>query len=123
MTPSVLAISYSYQRRIDPTAVVQLFRSAELHGPLDDLERMRSMIENAQLVVSAWSGDRLVGLARTLTDFAFSGFVADLAVHPEFRRRGIGTELLQRTFETGDGVEYVVRSARMPNGYWVKPRA
>lgn len=111
-------ITYKQNVPLDPAAVIDLFRAAALNGPLDDPERMRAMLENAQLLISAWDGDRLVGVARTLTDFAFNGFLADLAVHPEYQRRGIGQELIRRTLATSDGVKYIVHSASTSEGYY-----
>jgi mycothiol synthase len=42
-------------------------------------------------------GDRPVGYAR------LDGGVAEVVVHPDFRRRGLGTELLTRVLELADG--------------------
>jgi ribosomal protein S18 acetylase RimI-like enzyme len=112
------SIDYQQNVPLDPGAVADLFRAAALNGPLDDLERMRTMLDNSQLVVSAWDGPRLVGLARTLTDFAFNGFIADLAVHPDYQRRGIGKELVRLTLATSDCVKYVVHSAATSDGYY-----
>jgi len=58
---------------------------------------MIAMITNSNLVVSAWVDAQLVGLARTLTDFTFVGYMADLLVHEDHQRRGIGTRLIEET--------------------------
>jgi ribosomal protein S18 acetylase RimI-like enzyme len=112
------SIIYRQGIDLDPEAVADLFRAAELNGPLDDLERMRTMLANSQLIISAWDGSRLVGLARTLTDFAFNRLIADLAVHPEYQRRGIGKELIRRTLATSECVKYVVHAAATSDGYY-----
>ena len=39
----------------------------------------------------------MVGIARTLTDFSYVGYLADLAVRVSHQNRGIGTELIKRT--------------------------
>ncbi|GMH44883.1 hypothetical protein BSKO_12840 [Bryopsis sp. KO-2023] len=39
---------------------------------------------------------KLVGLARTISDGIFAALLTDLCVHPQFRRRGIGSKLLLR---------------------------
>ena len=38
-----------------------------------------------------------MGLARTLTDFSYVGYLADLAVRLSHQRRGVGTALIERT--------------------------
>src|SRR5438105_3448310 len=98
-------IAYRRDCPLDPKAVADLFRAAPLNGPLDDIRRMNTMLENSQLLISAWHGDRLIGLARTLTDFAFNAFIADLAVHPDYQGQGVGKELIRRTLMTSDGVK------------------
>jgi predicted N-acetyltransferase YhbS len=55
-------------------------------------------------------GGRLVGLIRVLTDFSFNAFVADLAVSPDFHRKGVGSELLARATATNDGVKYILQT-------------
>jgi predicted N-acetyltransferase YhbS len=111
-------VDYRQNVALDPQVVADLFRAAGLNGPLDDLARMRTMLDNSQLVLSAWDGERLVGLARTLTDFAFNGFIADLAVHPSYQGCGIGKELVRLTLATSECVKYVVHSAATSDGYY-----
>ena len=101
------AIDYS-TRPPTATATIELFRAAELNGPLDDPQRMQRMLDEAQYLLAARCGERLVGLVRVLTDFAFNAFVADLAVLPEFQRRGIGSRLLREATEPFAGVKFVV---------------
>ena len=57
------------------------------------------MFRHANLVVTAWDGALLVGVSRTLTDFAYTGYLADLAVRMSHQRRGIGVELVAKTRE------------------------
>lgn len=35
---------------------------------------MADMIRHANLIVTAWEGDLLVGISRTLTDFIYVGY-------------------------------------------------
>jgi GNAT superfamily N-acetyltransferase len=81
--------------------VVDLYRASTLgeRRPVDDRESMASMLGHANLVVTAWEGRRLVGIARTLTDFAYVGYLADLAVRASHQRQGIGIALVQKTRE------------------------
>jgi GNAT superfamily N-acetyltransferase len=53
--------------------------------------------------VGAWSGDRLVGSVRILTDGYFFSCVPEVMVDPEFRKQGIGRELLRRALEATPG--------------------
>jgi len=53
--------------------------------------------------IGAWSGDRLVGSVRVLSDGYFFSTVAEVMVDPEFRRQGIGRELMRRALDVAPG--------------------
>ncbi len=55
------------------------------------------MLKNANLVITAWEGDLLVGISRCMTDFNFFTYLADLVVRDSHQRRGIGKELMRLT--------------------------
>ena len=82
---------------LDPVIELYLRSTLRERRPVDDRGTMRAMVENADLLVTAWSGERLVGIARTLTDFQYVAYLADLAVDADFQRRGIGRELVARS--------------------------
>ena len=65
--------------------------------PVDDLSSITEMLKHANLIVTAWDGDRLVGVSRSVTDFAFCCYLSDLAVDRDYQRRGIGLELIRLT--------------------------
>jgi predicted N-acetyltransferase YhbS len=92
-------VEYRCGNDLDLEVVTELYRASTLgeRRPIDDPEIVRHMIEHANLVVSAWDGDTLVGISRTLTDFLYVGYLADLAVRASHQRRGIGIELVRRT--------------------------
>ena len=46
--------------------------------------------------VSAYSGDRLVGMGRTISDGAMHALIVEVIVDPEWQGRGIGTEVMRR---------------------------
>jgi predicted N-acetyltransferase YhbS len=96
-------ITYKTGNDLDLDEVIALYRSSTLgdRRPVDDRERMRAMLEHANLVVSAWDGEKLVGVARSLSDFAWCTYLSDLAVDLAYQKSGIGRELVRRTQELG----------------------
>ena len=94
-------MDYSYSNQLDLDQVTELYRASTLgeRRPIDDPAIVQSMLEHANLVVTAWDSELLVGIARTLTDFACVGYLADLAVRESHQRRGIGMALIQKTRE------------------------
>jgi len=45
------------------------------------------MLKNANLTVTAWDAERLVGISRTLTDFTYVAYLADLAVDAQYQKQ------------------------------------
>ncbi len=96
-------IAYRLGNDLDLDAFIDVYRSSTLgeQRPIDDREAMRAMLSAANLVVSAWDGEKLVGIARSLSDYAFCTYLSDLAVRLEYQRQGIGKELIRRTQRAG----------------------
>ena len=53
--------------------------------------------------IGAWVDSRLVGSVRVLSDGYFFSTVPEVIVDPEYRRRGIGRELMRRALEAAPG--------------------
>ena len=75
--------------------IIELYNDAQLPRPTHDPQRMKAMFENSDLIVTAWVEDRLVGVARTITDWVWCSYLADLAVSPDYERSGIGKKLIE----------------------------
>jgi len=92
-------ITYKTDNDLNLDAVIELYRASTLgeRRPVDERERMRLMLQNANLVITAWDGDLLVGISRSLTDFTYATYLSDLAVRLSYQRAGIGKELMRRT--------------------------
>lgn len=67
--------------------------------PVEDLATIRAMLANADVIVTARLDGLLVGVSRTITDFAYCTYLSDLAVDVQHQRQGIGRELIRRTHE------------------------
>jgi predicted N-acetyltransferase YhbS len=93
------SIRYAEGEALDLDQVIALYRASTLgdRRPVDNRECMRQMVESADLILCAWDGGRLVGIARTLTDYCYVAYLADLAVEAAYQRRGIGKELIRQT--------------------------
>ncbi len=87
--------------------------------PIDRPDIFAGMLEHANLLVSAWHGDRLVGIARSLTDFTYVAYLADLAVAAAYQRRGIGKRLIEETrSRLGKECMIVLLAAPAANDYY-----
>jgi ribosomal protein S18 acetylase RimI-like enzyme len=105
-----------------PISVEQLagvFGRSGIRRPTDDLLRLQKMIEHADLFAGAWVGERLVGVARALTDFSYCCYLSDIAVDRDYQRMGIGKALIQHIRgQLSDGVTIVLVAAPEANDYY-----
>lgn len=92
-------IKYQTENNLSPNEFKELLIKSTLgeRRPVDDVERMKAMVENANLIITARDGDKLVGVARAVTDFVYCTYLSDLAVDDEYQKRGIGKELIRLT--------------------------
>jgi len=86
--------------------------------PVADLERMRRMLKEANLVVSAWNGDEMIGIARSITDFVYATYLSDLAVKVKHQKGGIGRELMRRTQLEAPQATLILLSAPAAEKYY-----
>jgi GNAT superfamily N-acetyltransferase len=96
-------IEYRFGNDLDLDAVIELYRASTLgeRRPIDDRDRMQAMLHHADIVVTAWDCDTMVGIARSISDFAYFTYLADLAVRVSHQHQGIGRELIRQTREAG----------------------
>ncbi len=94
---------------VTPGRVAVLYRRAPLLRPVSDPSKLRTMFERASLVLTAWKGSRLVGIARVLSDGVLYSFLVDLAVEPDVQGLGIGRLLVLSVLERCRGTDLLVR--------------
>jgi ribosomal protein S18 acetylase RimI-like enzyme len=115
-------IVYAIETALDPGEFTDVLRRSGLAArrPVDEPDRIRAMVRNANLTVTARdSGGRLIGVARSLTDFAYCCYLSDLAVDAACQRRGIGRELIRRTrAAAGPGAVLLLLSAPDAMSYY-----
>lgn len=87
--------------------------------PVDDRACMEGMVENANLMVTAWCGGKLVGVARSVTDFHYACYLSDLAVHKDHQEKGIGKALQALTQQQlGPRCKLILVAAPSANSYY-----
>lgn len=113
-------IHYRTGNDLDLDAVIELYRASTLgeRRPVDDRERMGAMLANANLVITAWEGELLVGISRSVTDFVWATYLADLAVRQSHQRGGIGRELMRRTQAAAPDAKIILLAAPAAETYY-----
>lgn len=114
-------IEYRENHPLEPQEVARVFVASGINRPTEDLPRIAQMFANADIVISAWDGPRLVGVSRALTDFSYCCYLSDLAVDRAYQNHGVGRELIRRTQSLiGDEVSLILLSAPGALSYYPK---
>ena len=119
----MMDIAYRSDANISVAAAIDLYKRSTLgeRRPVDRLDIFAGMLKNASLTITAWHGERLVGIARSLTDFSYVAYLADLAVDVAYQRHGIGRQLVQETKQRlGPDCMIVLLAAPKANDYYPK---
>jgi GNAT superfamily N-acetyltransferase len=129
-------IDYKLTPDLDVDLAHELYVASTLgeRRPVDDRERFAAMLRNANLTITAWDRDLLVGISRSVTDFAWMTYMSDLAVRVSHQKQGIGKELMRRTQAAAPQAKVLLLAApaareyyghvgfsHMPHAWWLLP--
>lgn len=107
---------------LDLDEVLEVYRSSGLglRRPIEDRQRMDAMVRNANLVLVARDTDdgTLIGIARSVSDFAYVTYLSDIAVAGTHQRSGIGRALIDATRKEAPTAKIVLLSAPAAAEYY-----
>ncbi|WP_434587417.1 GNAT family N-acetyltransferase [Streptomyces sp. A5-4] len=105
---------------LDVKETIGLYRASTLaeRRPVDDEERFAKMLAGSNLVITVRAENRLIGIARSITDGAYSTYLSDLAVDSEFQGQGVGRALVQATREAAPQARLILMSAPAAVDYY-----
>lgn len=118
-----MAIDYKINQPVSVEQFLQVLTHSRLgeRRPVADLDCLRGMIENSNLCVTAWDGEQLVGIARSVTDFHYVCYLSDLAVDQNYQFQGIGLQLQRLTQQQlGPRCKLILIAAPAANDYYLK---
>ncbi|WP_406537297.1 GNAT family N-acetyltransferase [Methanobrevibacter sp.] len=91
-------ITYKEIHEFTKEDLQELFLSVEWssgHFP----DKLQIAMRNFETVVSAWDGDKLVGMICAMDDGIMTAYVHYLLVRPDYQDKGIGRKLVSRVKE------------------------
>ncbi len=88
--------------------------------PIDEPERLSKMLEYGNLIITARIEGKLIGVARSLTDFLYCTYLSDLAIDVNFQKMGIGKELIRLTKLATPQAKLILLSAPKAVTYYPK---
>lgn len=116
-----MPITYS----LEPDLTAEEFRAVLIAStlgerrPVGDLARLDRMLRQADVIVTARDGGRLVGVSRAITDFAYCCYLSDLGVDRAYQRQGIGKRLIAQTHKSaGELTTLVLVAAPEAESYY-----
>jgi predicted N-acetyltransferase YhbS len=121
--PLGMNLRYETSRQITADEFIDLLRRSTLaeRRPVDDRKCMEAMLHHANLLCTAWDGEKLVGVGRSVTDFDYCCYLSDLAVDESYQKRGIGKELIRLTAsKLGDKAKIILLAAPKAEAYYPK---
>jgi ribosomal protein S18 acetylase RimI-like enzyme len=88
--------------------------------PIDDQDRLEKMCKNADIMLTARFEGKLVGVARSLSDFVYATYLSDLAVDVKFQHLGIGKRLIAETKKLVPEGKLILLAAPSARAYYPK---
>lgn len=92
-------VIYQQEPDLEPAEFIDVMRRSTLaeRRPVPEIERVRRLLRNSDVIITARLDGLLVGISRAITDFVYCTYLADLAVDVNHQRLGIGKELVRQT--------------------------
>lgn len=87
-------LEFKQHNNIPQDQLLALYDAVNWTAYTNDLDSLKTAVQNSTYVVTAWHGEQLVGLARVLSDDVSICYLQDILVHPAYQRQGIGRTLL-----------------------------
>lgn len=105
----------------DVDEIIEVYKSSGIRRPVEDKKRIGQMYAQSNLIITAWDKDKLVGIARSLTDFCYCCYLSDLAVKVEYQKQGIGKKLVHLCKQAvGNQTTLILISAKEAIDYYPK---
>ena len=102
-------IMYRTDKKVDYDKLTTLFNEVGWTDKTYDINRLKAMVDNSQIVVTAWDEETMIGFARCTTDYVFNGQINNVVVDSKYRRKGIGKVLINTILSTSKQVTYMLR--------------
>lgn len=91
-------ITYTEEKKFDNKSVVDLFSSVSWVSAQYPTRLYKALMYSST-VITAWDGDRLVGLVRVLDDSELVAYMHYVLVHPDYHGQGIAGTMVEMVKE------------------------
>jgi predicted N-acetyltransferase YhbS len=117
-----MAVNYNLESDLSIDEFIDLLERSTLSDrrPVQDIERINKMLQNADIIITARENGKLIGVSRAISDFSFCTYLSDLAVDVSFQNKGIGKRLIYETKIKGGEGKLILLSAPQAVRYYPK---
>ncbi|NQY20004.1 MAG: GNAT family N-acetyltransferase [Campylobacteraceae bacterium] len=116
-------IEYKVNKNITASEFIEVLKNSTLgeRRPINDLKTIKGMLDNADIIITATKDNKIIAIARAVTDFNYCCYLSDLAVDTKFQKQGIGKELISKVQEQiNDKCKIILLSAPDASEYYPK---
>lgn len=115
-------LTYKIEKNVSVEEFTDVLRSSTLgeRRPINEPVRIAKMLEHGNLIITARFSGKLIGVARSLTDFMYCTYLSDLAVDEKFQHQGIGKELIRLTKLETPKAKLILLSAPKAINFYTK---
>ena len=114
-------IRFSKTKKPKVNDIIKVFNSSLIVRPTNNPNLIKEMFENANIIISAWDKDELVGICRALTDFSYCCYLSDIAVHKDYQFQGIGRKMITKLKKSlNENVSIILLSSPKAMEYYPK---
>lgn len=75
--------------------VIDLYNSVNWSAHTQNPTDLETALKNSTYVICALENNRLIGLARSVSDDISMHYLQDILIHPDFQGKGVGRELIK----------------------------
>ena len=101
-------IDIKREKNLNKEVLGNLYQDAEWSAYTNDLEKLHQAVLQSYEVLTAWEGQKLVGLLRTVSDGLTIVYIQDILVLKSHQNQGIGSQLMQMILEMNKNVRQKV---------------
>jgi len=115
-------ITYQIEKELSVEEFTEVLVKSTLgeRRPISEPDRIAKMLEHGNLIITARHNGKLVGVARSLTDFSYCTYLSDLAIDEKYQKQGIGKELIKLTKKETPKAKLILLAAPKAVNYYPK---
>ena len=92
-------ITFTDNLSLDQQEILDLYENAGWKAYTRNPAKLIQALQNSEYVLLALDRGKLVGLIRTVGDGTTITYIQDILVHSDYKRRGIGRQLMRMTLD------------------------